>query len=145
MIAHTRRIASWALGIVLMVREETGHTTARNLQITSGNLINTLKGLRQKNVKFTFLYLNKFCYQPNYNYTYCIGSRRVCDVSMLSSANPNCITCAVCWIEEVLREELRPKGLWEMGPLILSMGPEWREVHALALKAATPDKELFAF
>jgi hypothetical protein len=37
MISHTRRIASWALGIVLMVREETGHTTARNLQITSGN------------------------------------------------------------------------------------------------------------
>ena len=32
MIVQTRRIASCALGIVRMVREETGHTTARNLE-----------------------------------------------------------------------------------------------------------------
>jgi hypothetical protein len=31
MIIQTRRMASWALGIVRIVRDETGHTTARNL------------------------------------------------------------------------------------------------------------------
>jgi hypothetical protein len=32
MIIQTRRMASCALGIVRMVRDETGQTTARNLQ-----------------------------------------------------------------------------------------------------------------
>jgi hypothetical protein len=31
-------------------------------------------------------------------------------------------------------------GLWEMGQLILSMGPEWRDVRAPALKATTQNK-----
>jgi hypothetical protein len=38
MIAQTRRIASWAFGIVRMVREETGHTTARNLSRERKNI-----------------------------------------------------------------------------------------------------------
>ncbi len=31
-------------------------------------------------------------------------------------------------------------GLWEMGQLIFSMEPEWRELYTLALKATTASK-----
>ncbi len=68
------------------------------------------------------------------------------DGPMSSSAILNSITCVGMQVwGGGIRGRGGANGLWDMWELILSVGPEWREVCTLALKATVPSKGFFAF